>query len=233
MTQTLETGYRTTTTAKIAPADTQIFVKTQPAITKGRVYLSNSWQEEWVSFDTITTVWSVYRLNNCVRWLSRSADPATAGTWLTWIAGTVVKIVLMHDQPLDKQNDQTMVWKLDFWANQGRLEFPEYTTAQRDAIVTWANWEVIHNTTTGTLQQRLAGAWTDFGNTGTPDGSETVAGKFQQSTQVAFDAWTDLGSTWSQNVPKNSQIKAALDALSISITSTWKIIQYSVSNFNL
>jgi hypothetical protein len=30
-----------------------------------------------------------------------------------------------------------MTAKLDFGANQGRLKFPEYTTAQRDAIVDW------------------------------------------------------------------------------------------------
>ena len=209
MVTTLESWYRTTTTSKVSPADTTIFLKAQPAITKGRIYLSNAGQEERVSFDTVTTVGSAYRLNNCVRWLSRSADPATAWTGLTWIAWTVVKIVLMHDQPLDKQNDQTMAAKLDFGANQGRLEFPNYTTAQRNAIVTRQNGEVIYNSTTNTLQQYLWW-WNDIGNTGTPDGSETVAGKFQQSTQVAFDAWTDLGSTWSQNVPKNSQVKAAI-----------------------
>ena len=61
----------------------------------------------------------------------------------------------MHDQPLDKQNDQTMAAKLDFGANQGRLEFPNYTTAQRNAIVTRQNGEVIYNSTTNTLQQYL------------------------------------------------------------------------------
>lgn len=211
MTNTFESGYRTTTTSKISPSDTQIFIKTQPAITKGRVYLSNSWQEERVSFDTVTTVGSVYRLNNCVRWLSRSADPATAWTGLTWIAGTVVKIVLMHDQPLDKQNDQTMIGKLDFWTNQGRLEFPEYTTTQRDAVLTWANWEVIHNTTTGTLQQRIWWGWSDFGNTGTPDASTTVAGKVEIATDAEVTSGTNTGGTGAQLVTQPSQLKTTND----------------------
>jgi hypothetical protein len=51
MAQSLETGFRSTTTAKISPSDTQIFIKREPNITTGRVYLSNSLQEEWVDFD--------------------------------------------------------------------------------------------------------------------------------------------------------------------------------------
>lgn len=236
MTQTLESGYRTTTTSKIAPSDTTIFVKTSPAITKGRLYLSNWWQEERVSFDTITTVGSAYRLNNCVRWLSRSADPATAWTWLTWIAGTVVKIVLMHDQPLDKQNDQTMTAKLDFGSNQGRLEFPEYTTVQRDAIVTWANGEVIHNTTTGTLQQYITGAWSDFGNSATANASTTVAGKVEIATDAEVTSGTNTWGTGAQLVTQPSQLKNTndnLDTEKLKIKSKVDVVVATTANITL
>lgn len=237
MTQTLESWYRTTLTSKVWPTDTQIFVKNQPAITKGRIYISNSWQEEWVSFDTVTTVGSVYRLNNCSRNLSRSADPST-WTWTgyTWIAGTVVKIVLMHDQPLDKQNDQTMTAKLDFGANQWRLEFPEFTTAQRDAILTWANGEVIHNTTTGTLQQRLGGAWNDFGNTGTPDASTTVAGKVEIATAWEVTSGTDTWGTGAQLVTQPSQLKTTndnLDTEKLKIKSKVDVVVATTANITL
>jgi len=36
------------------------------------------------------------------RGLSKTADPATAGTGLTFIAGTPVKLVAMHDQLPDE-----------------------------------------------------------------------------------------------------------------------------------
>lgn len=71
-------------------------------------------------------------------------------------------------------------------------------------------------TVAGDLQHYNAttSQWETAGTTTpTPNGSETVAGKFQQSTDVAFIAGIDLWSTGAQNVAKNSQIKNALDNL--------------------
>ena len=36
--------------------------------------------------------------------MSQTADPSTAGVGLTWLAGTTVKLVAMHDQIADKQD---------------------------------------------------------------------------------------------------------------------------------
>ena len=43
-------------------------------------------------------------MTGLTRGLSKTADPATAGTGLTFIAGTPVKLVAMHDQIIDKQS---------------------------------------------------------------------------------------------------------------------------------
>lgn len=202
MTNTFQSGFVTTTSRKINPSDTTILLKVAPTITKGRIYISNSAQEEWISYDGITG----NELQNCVRWLSKTATPATAGTGLTWIAGTKVKFVAMHDQLLDKQNDQTMTAKLDFGTNQGRLAFPKFTTTQRDAILTWSDGEVIHNTTDNVLQQRLAGSWVDIGDAGTPLGSETVAGKFELATAAQRWAGTSVWETWARLIPSNDAL---------------------------
>jgi len=39
--------------------------------------------------------------------LSKTADPATSGTGLTWIAGTEVVLVAMHDQLVEEDGNNT------------------------------------------------------------------------------------------------------------------------------
>lgn len=68
------------------------------------------------------------------------------------------------------------------------------TTAQRDALSP-TNGAFIHNTTTGTFQMRIGGAWTDVGDTGTSNSSETVAGKVEIATDAEIAAGTATGGT--------------------------------------
>lgn len=101
MTQTLETGKKTTLSKVLNPADTVMDVATAPTVTKGRAYLFNGQQEERCSYNGIIG----NQLQNVVRNLSTTAIPATAGTGLKWIAGTRVKFVAMHDQLVDRGED--------------------------------------------------------------------------------------------------------------------------------
>lgn len=112
-------------------------------------------------------------------------------------------------------------------------------TAARDAAL-GADWAATKN-------YRMVKAWSGFYNynlttaqwqvvsTGTApqNGSESVVGMFQQSTQVAYDAWTDLGSLWAQNVPKNSQIQASFTSIRTTLLNRGKAYQLSINNFNL
>ena len=71
------------------------------------------------------------------------------------------------------------------------------TTTYRDAITSSVpDGSLIYNTTTGTVQQKLTGAWEDVGTGGTTNnGSTTVAGKFEEATQAELNAGTLVGGT--------------------------------------
>lgn len=95
-----ETGYKQTLAAKLNPGDTSMLVDIAPTITAWRVYLKSGSQEEWISFSGV----SGKTLTGLQRQLSKTANPATSqGSGYTWIAGTPVRIVAMHDQITDLQ----------------------------------------------------------------------------------------------------------------------------------
>lgn len=238
MTQTYQSWLKTYLSVKLEPWDTTVYLNTAPTVTKGRLFLNNGSQKEWIKFTGVS--WST--CTGCTRLLSQTAVPATWGTGLTWIAGTEVKLVAMHDQLADVNENTTFLWSLDVdWALDvdgavtldGSLRVPVYaTTAARDvAIPAPSNGMIVYITADWVLYQYIGWAWTTFATGSVVNGSEVVAGKFQQSTQVAFDAWTDLWSTGAQNVPKNSQILAYVVA-QIAIKN-WANYQISQNNFNL
>jgi hypothetical protein len=70
----------------------------------------------------------------------------------------------------------------------GEFYFPEYTTAARDAVTWNRDGAFIKNNTTGTIQQRVGGAWVDVGTSTTPNASTTVAGKVEVATQAQVNA---------------------------------------------
>lgn len=95
-----ETGYKQTLAAKLNPGDTSMLVDIAPTITAWRVYLKSGSQEEWIWFSGV----SGKTLTGLTRQLSKTTNPATSqGSWFTWIAGTPVRIVAMHDQIADLQ----------------------------------------------------------------------------------------------------------------------------------
>jgi hypothetical protein len=94
-----ESGFRTTLAKPLAPTSTTMFLAQVPTVTEGRLFLDNWAQQEriefnWVSWTTVT---------NLKRGMSKTADPSTEWTGLTWLAGTRVRLVAMHDQITDKQ----------------------------------------------------------------------------------------------------------------------------------
>lgn len=74
-------------------------VATAPTVTKGRLLLQKGSTKEWIKYTGVSGT----TLTGLTRGLSQTADPSTAGTGLTWKAGTQVTLVSMHDQLLDKQ----------------------------------------------------------------------------------------------------------------------------------
>lgn len=90
-----ESGYKSTLATKVNPWDTSITVATAPTITSGRLYLKSGSQEEWMEFTGV----SGNTLTWITRQLSKTSIPAVS-EWngYTWTAGTVVRIVAMHDQ---------------------------------------------------------------------------------------------------------------------------------------
>lgn len=90
-----ETGYKSTLAVKLNPGDTSMTVAVAPTITAGRLYLKSGSQEEWIDFTGVSGT----TLTWLSRQLSKTSTPATSqGSGYTWIAGTPVRIVAMHDQ---------------------------------------------------------------------------------------------------------------------------------------
>lgn len=102
MAQTYESGYQSTLALKLSPADTTVTVATAPTVTSGRLFLKSGSTKERISFTgNPTPGGSNVTLTGLTRSLSKTAEPATGSTGLTWLAGTKVTLVAMHDQLLD------------------------------------------------------------------------------------------------------------------------------------
>lgn len=187
MTQTFESWLDFTVSEKISPADTTIYISPVPTVTAGRVYLKNSAQEEWISF---TWVWAT-SITGCTRWLSQTADPATSGTGLTWVAWSKGVLVAMHDQLPDKQQWDAVLFSAKVYA----------TTAARDSALgaDWAatkayTWIYVTATWLHYNYNLSSNQWesVDTGTT-TPDATTTAAGKVEQATAAEVTAGA---STW-------------------------------------
>ena len=95
--------------------------------------------------------------------MSKTADPATAGTGLDWMAGTVVKIVAMHDQLADKGQDETIsgTWThtkpLIVSGSTSYVQVPTLTQTERLAL-TPANGMIVYDSTNGDLYKYTAGS---------------------------------------------------------------------------
>lgn len=114
-----ESGYKSTLATKLNPWDTTLTVATAPSITSGRLYLKSGSQEEWIEFTGV----SGNQLTWLSRQLSKTSIPATSqGSGYTWTAGTVVRIVAMHDQITGWNMDTS-----DFTPSSGAWDSVEFS----------------------------------------------------------------------------------------------------------
>jgi len=149
----------------------------------------------WVSGSTITGV---------TRWLSKTADPATAGTGQVWIAGTKIKLVAMHDQMLDKlEGDDALLSAVvyaDTTARDAALWGDGVATKNYTNVKTTADglfWR--YNTTTNVWETYDTG-------TVTPNASTTVAGSVELPTDTQVQNETDTWETWAKLAVTPSQL---------------------------
>ena len=183
MSLTIESGYTSTLSAKLTAAAVTMTVAVAPTVTAGRLYLKSGSTEEWISYTWVSSL----TLTGLTRWLSQTADPATAWTWSDWVAWTIVTLVFMHDQTFDRQAPLPLTFA---------------TTAARDTAL-WADWAAtsgwvnIEVTATGlkymynlaTAQWESVDTWT-----ATPNASDTVTGWTRLADSAQSIAWTDTES---------------------------------------
>ena len=223
MGQTFQTGYSSTLSQKLNSSDVIMYVATPPTVTAWRIYITDWVQQErvaytWVSSNTLT--W-------CVRWLSKTTEPAVVWTGLNWSAGTRVVLVAMHDQLLDVERawartlagDYSFTWTNNFTGNNDHswletisganagiimtgakkwLKIPSLTTTERLAL-TPVNGHFVYDSTIGENYQYIAWAWSAISSWSTqPNASTTVSWKSQEATTSQVWSQTQTWSTWSR-----------------------------------
>lgn len=130
-----------------------------------------------------------------------------------WIDGTIVYVAALASDMLDVNtssgwstisSDVSFAGQTSFGnvSIYGSLKGPYYANAvARDAAIpSPTNSQVAYLVAEGYWTDYIGGSWQQRANGATPNGSLTVAGKFQASTQAAADTPTDTGSTGALNV---------------------------------
>lgn len=182
---------------KLTPAWTMI-IDRNIWVTKGRLYLVNDNQVEWISFSGISGSWSSYTLSGVVRDIDPVTIPATSdSTGKTWLANQRCILVAMHDQIKD--------FSLS-------VELPNYANAtDRDTTITSPlNGMMVYNNGTGTIQQYISGAWSDIATGSVVNATTGIAGKVQIPTQIEVNNGTAIG--WS-----GASLAVAPDTLKVLI----------------
>lgn len=201
--------YRATLSSAITAAQTSgIILSEQLQAISGTVYLNIL---DPLNVETISCTGQ--GVTGELTGVTRAVATYSGETATAYAHGAGVTIVLSDDwnywQDMatglnDKVNigGDTMTGLLQFsGATNPGIKMNNLTTVQRDAL-TPANGEVIYNTTTGELNVYQGGAWVAIASGSTqPDGSTTVAGKYQTATVAQQTAATATGSTGSQLVP--------------------------------
>ena len=140
-------------------------------------------------------------------------DTQDAGNQKAHDENSEFKLALNHiiiNDKADKSSDNIFTADIQFtWTDTVWLNgLNNLTTTQRD-LLSPNNGAMIYNTTDNLNQQYVAGAWVNVGDTGTPDASETVAGKVEMATQAQYDARTATGETGALLVPQMGQLPIA------------------------
>lgn len=219
--------------AKLNPADSSLIADIDVWITNGRFYFLNDLQEEWMSFDWVVASGSNFVYSNLVRWLSQTADPVTAWTWLTWLAGNIWTLVQMHDQMADTKTSNTWTWTQTVpdirfsWTTTSWLRVKSLTTAQRNAL-TAVNWDIVYDSTEWVHYQYIGGAWTTFATWSTPNASTTAAGKVELATDAEITAGTATWWTGASLVLTPEQQKKSI-SLKWAWTTFWDTDEIAVN----
>lgn len=177
MAQTFQTGFSTTLAAKLNSTDVTATVATAPTVTKGRFFIQSGNTKAWFAFTGVsgTTLTGL-------TFKSQTADPSTTVTGQTFVAGTKIKLVAMHDQMSDKQ--------------EGMPVKVYATTTTRDADITSpTNGMQAYVTAEGQFTDYVAGAWANRASGTNPNASAAVAGKVEIATTAQSIAGTDTGET--------------------------------------
>jgi hypothetical protein len=217
MTNVLESAFNSTTaqSLKSTGSDTSIKLAGLPiTVTSGVLKFNSGNSEEWVYFSGTTPATNT--ITGCVRGLDKdatSSSDATASNKKDHPIGTVVKLVAHSFQLNDKANldtDNTHTAGETTFTDTTAIQFftQSLTEAERDAATGAANGAIIHNETSGVLNQYIGGDWADFATGTTVNASETVAGKGEVSTTAESKAGTDTGGTGAKNWVLPSDIAA-------------------------
>jgi len=196
-------GKSLTLTRYLSAGDAILYADSDLWVWTWRIFFQNDSQIEWISYTSRTTSWVTlpngnpeYKYEWLTRWLSQTADPATAWVGYSWLATSIGKLVQMHDQMIDKNI-----------ATQSRQEALTFATeAARDTAL-WGNGVCTFNytdvkcTDTGLFYNynTSTGQWeVQWTGTATPNASTTVAGSVEIATIAESKAWTDTWGTWAK-----------------------------------
>ncbi len=228
MTQTLQTGFRTTLGAKLNATDITCTVATAPTVTAWRMHVYSGSTHAWIKYTGLsgTTLTGV-------TFVSQTADPATSVTGTAFPAWTSIELVEMHDQMLDKQEWGTVTGNIILsWtvSATNSLKVPVYAdaTARDAAIPSPANGMVIYNTALGIMQQYIAGAWASFASGTTANADTSTAGKVELPTLAEVESETDIGWTGASMSVLPSQLS---DIVSYNVypwetITKWQVVAY-------
>lgn len=158
---------------------------------------------EWIYFATasINATTKVITMGTATRnidWKDGSTI-TSLGDGYKWPSGTKVELVWSHNAGGNaalKDQANAFAGPITFTGtDHAGVKHNTLTTSQRDALGAVDDGFVIKNSTTGTMQMRLGGAWIDIGDEGTVNASTTVAGKVEEATVAEVGAGTAAGGT--------------------------------------
>lgn len=189
--------------------------------TSGIAIISQGDFAERISFEgsSVDATTKVTTLTTCVRGLSVTSTTASfaGGTGRIWPKGAKITLVadISYFQSVPFKNVANTFTGIQTFGAGGAVRFSgtdtsglrvkSLTTAERDAL-TPANGDFIYNTTTGVMNQYIAGAWAAIGTDATANASSTVAGKVEIATAAQRAASTATGETGALLVPSNDAL---------------------------
>lgn len=189
--------------------------------TSGLAIISQGDFTERISFEgsSVDATTKVTTLTTCVRGLSVTSTTASfsGGTGRIWPKGAKITLVadISYFQSVPFKNVANTFTGVQTFGTGGAVRFSgtdtsglrvkSLTTAERDAL-TPANGDFIYNTTTGVMNQYIAGAWAAIGTDATANASTTVAGKVEIATAAQRAASTATGETGALLVPSNDAL---------------------------